>query len=193
MRTVVDVVGRTLVWLVTLGALAVITVAVLVPRVAGATPYTILTGSMRPQMPPGTLVVVKPVDPAQLAEGDVVTLQLESGEGQYVTHRIVSVEHRLDGELRFVTQGDANDVADEDLRRPEQVRGERWYSVPYLGYVSTVLTGQQRGTAVTAVASGLLLYAAWMVGGLVRDRRTAGAHREDDRSTKKKSMTGAAS
>ena len=32
-----------------------------VPRLAGATPYTVLTGSMQPELAPFTLVVVKPV------------------------------------------------------------------------------------------------------------------------------------
>ena len=66
MRAVLTFVGRTLAWLVILGAVAVLLVAVVVPRVAGATPYTVLTGSMAPAYPPGTLVVVRPVDPGDL-------------------------------------------------------------------------------------------------------------------------------
>lgn len=162
MRSVLGFAGRVLVWLVLLGAGAAIVVAVLVPRIAGATPYTILTGSMRPAMPPGTLVVDRPVDPETLRTGDVVTVQLTSGRPVYVTHRIVAVERRLDGGLRFQTQGDANDVADDELRRPEQIRGKRWYSVPYLGYVSNAISGQHRQVAVYVVAAGLLAYAVRM-------------------------------
>ena len=39
---------RAVSWVVLLGATALVTLAVLVPRVAGATPYTVLTGSMSP-------------------------------------------------------------------------------------------------------------------------------------------------
>ncbi|RYJ02767.1 MAG: signal peptidase I, partial [Actinomycetales bacterium] len=67
------------VWVLLLGFVAMLVVSVLVPRLAGATPYTVLTGSMRPTMPPGTLVVAKPVDPEALEVGDVVTVQLRSG------------------------------------------------------------------------------------------------------------------
>ena len=158
------------VWMLLLALVAMLTVAVLVPRLAGATPYTVLTGSMRPTMPPGTLVVSKPVDPDTLQVGDVVTVQLKSGRAVYVTHRISAVKHRLDGTTRFETKGDANDVADGDLRLPEQIRGKRWYSVQYLGYVNNVLTGKQRQTAVYVVAGALIAYAVWMFGSGVRDR-----------------------
>ncbi|WP_162246463.1 signal peptidase I [Aeromicrobium sp. Root495] len=158
------------VWALLLGFVAMLVVAVLVPRLAGATPYTVLTGSMQPTMPPGTLVVAKPVDPEALEVGDVVTVQLRSGQDVYVTHRVSAVKHRLDGTTLFETKGDANDTPDGDLRLPEQIRGERWYSVQYLGYVNNVLNGQQRQTAVYVVAGGLIAYAVLMIGSGVRDR-----------------------
>jgi len=82
---------RAVSWVVLLGATALVTLAVLVPRVAGATPYTVLTGSMSPAYPPGTLVVVRPVDLADVRVGDVVTYQLRSGEPAVATHRVVGV------------------------------------------------------------------------------------------------------
>ena len=161
--------GLVLTWLVILTSLAA--VAVLVPRLAGATPYTVLTGSMRPQLPPGTLVVVEPVDPDELRVGDVITYQLESGKRTVVTHRIVSVDIRLDGETVFTTQGDANDTPDAASVRPVQVRGRLWYAVPYLGYLNNALDGRQRQSAVVVVATALAGYAAFMFVGAVRDRR----------------------
>ncbi len=74
----------------TLCLAAVIAVAVVVPRLAGARPYVVLTGSMRPGMPPGTLVVVRPVDPRSIGVGDVITYQVASGEPDVVTHRVVA-------------------------------------------------------------------------------------------------------
>ena len=40
---------------------AVALVMIVVPAVLGATPYTVLTASMEPSIPPGSLVVVRPV------------------------------------------------------------------------------------------------------------------------------------
>lgn len=171
MRAVLAFAGRTAAWIIIAGAAAAILAAVIVPRLAGATPYTILTGSMSPSYPPGTLVVVKPVDAAELAVGDVVTAQLRSGRPEVVTHRISAVMYELDGGVVLETKGDANPSPDRDLRREEQLRGRVWYAVPYLGFVSTAFSGGERQWMVIAVAGGLGVYAVWMFASSWRDRR----------------------
>lgn len=168
-------VGQVLAWLVILGVVAVLAVAVVVPRVAGATPYTILTGSMQPDRPPGTLVVVRPVDPDRIGIGSVITYQLESGEAAVVTHRVVAQGVSGTGETTWQTQGDANDTPDQEPVRPVQVRGEVWYSVPYLGRLTNLLSGRERQMAVYVVAALLVGYAAFMFTGALRERgRRAG-------------------
>lgn len=158
-------------WMVIFAAGAALAAAVVVPRVAGATPYTILTGSMRPSLPPGTLVVVKRTDVEEIAAGDVITYQLKSGQPTVVTHRVVNVGHKLDGTYSIVTKGDANNVADAKPVMPIQIKGKVWYSVPYLGYVNNALTGSQRQIVTYGIASLLALYAAYMFTTSSRDRR----------------------
>ncbi|WP_240340671.1 signal peptidase I [Nocardioides sp. SYSU D00038] len=168
--------GSVVMWLVILGCLAVLTAAVLVPRVAGATPYTVLTGSMRPDLPPGTLVVSRPVEPGEIGIGSVITYQLRSGQPQTVTHRVVEVRSDLSGELSWRTRGDANSAPDRGWVRSEQVRGELWYALPWVGRPTHWLTSHQRGVAVYVVGLGLLGYAVLMfarAGHDVRRRRTA--------------------
>ncbi|MCW2787225.1 MAG: signal peptidase [Marmoricola sp.] len=157
-------------WTVIVAITAALVIAVLLPRLGGATPYTILTGSMRPRMPPGTLVVAKPVDPADIAIGTVITYQLVSGKPDVVTHRVVAVSQDAHGRPIWQTQGDANPVPDLRWVRPVQVKGRLWYAVPYLGRVNLVLTGHQRHRVAIAVALGLGGYALAMWGGVVRDR-----------------------
>lgn len=172
---------RVLVWLLLLAVGAILALAVVVPRVAGATPYTILTGSMRPHMPPGTLVVVRPTPVSQVKVGRVVTYQLTSGEPTVVTHRVVAQAFDGAGHELFQTKGDANPTPDPAWVRPVQIKGARWYAVPYLGYVSELLTGHQRQIGVYAVAGGCFLYAGVLFLGAMRDRRRAaasGQHRE---------------
>ena len=171
--TVVRRAGTVLTAAVLLAAAAVLAVAVLVPRLAGATPYTVLTDSMRPAYPPGTMIVVRPVAADDVALGTVITFQLVSGKPTVVTHRVVTIARRPDGELRFLTKGDANDDPDQQWVRPEQVRGALWYAVPRLGYLSELLTGEQRQRGVVVVAVVLLGYAALMAAGGARDRRRA--------------------
>src|SRR3712207_3877594 len=119
-------------WLVAAGATAALLASVVVPRLAGATPVTVLTGSMTPGLPPGSLVVVKPVHAGEIGTGDVITYQRRSGEATVGTHRVVSGAGEDDGRPRYRTQGDANPVPDKDWVRPVQVRGRLWDSVPYL-------------------------------------------------------------
>ncbi|KQO38262.1 signal peptidase I [Aeromicrobium sp. Leaf245] len=150
-------------WTVILAVGESLGAAVVVPRLVGATPYTVLTGSMRPALPPGTLVVVRPVEMDDISVGDTITYQLRSGEPTVVTHRVVGSGVRTDGTAVLTTRGDANQVSDARPVRQEQVRGRVWYAVPHLGRLSTALDPVQRRTAVHAVAAGLLLYSGWMV------------------------------
>lgn len=157
--------------MVLLVALAVLAIAVAVPRLTGATTYTILTGSMRPGLPPGTLVVMRSTPPGALRVGDVVTYQLESGSPTVATHRIVAMGVNGKGERTFRTQGDANDTPDPEWVRPVQIRGKLWYAVPYVGWADHWLNGQQRALTRMVVAAGLGGYALVMFGGALRDRR----------------------
>jgi signal peptidase len=173
MRPVASWITQAVAWFVIFAAGSALAAAVVVPRVAGATPYTILTGSMRPSLPPGTLVVVKPRPVDQLRAGDVVTYQLESGKPAVVTHRITQVSTNLKGERSFTTKGDANNVADQNPVRAAQIRGTLLYAVPKLGYVNNFISGSQRQVATYGVVTLLLGYAAFMSVGALRDRRVA--------------------
>ena len=144
LRSVRTVAGKAFALLATGLVVVVLALAVIVPKLGGATSYTILTGSMRPTMPPGTLVVVKPVKPEQIRVGDVLTYQIESGKKAVATHRVERVEITLAGKYSFIMKGDANDVSDPSPVRPEQVRGKRWYAVPYLAYPSLLVAGDIR-------------------------------------------------
>lgn len=170
-RSALGWIGQAVAWVVILVATSAIAVAVLIPRIAGATPYTILTSSMEPNYPPGTLVVVRPTPVEDIGVGTVITYQLESGRKAVVTHRVVSVGYGSDGQKSFTTRGDANDGDDAAPVMPVQIRGTLWYAVPKLGWMSNALDQDTRNSAVYVVAGGLGLYAVWMFGGAVRDRR----------------------
>jgi signal peptidase len=158
-------------WFVMLTIGAVLLVAFVVPRLAGGTTYVVETGSMRPGLPPGTLVVVKPADPTDIAAGDVITYQLRSGDPTVVTHRVITVGYDGAGEVRWRTQGDANNTADANWVMPEQLKGRLWYDVPYVGYGTSVVTNQQRGLVIGLIALGLGGYAVVQLSGAWRERR----------------------
>ncbi|WP_307802981.1 signal peptidase I [Frigoribacterium sp. PvP032] len=148
---------------------------VVVPKATGSTPLTVLTSSMEPTFPPGTLVVVRPVDTDLVEPGDVLTYQLESGEAAVVTHRVVEVVSTSDGMRSFVMRGDANGSVDADPVMPVQVKGAVWYSLPLVGWVAQAVGGEGRGWVATAVGVVLCLYSVVALGTGVRRRRRAGA------------------
>ncbi|MBM7474662.1 signal peptidase I [Curtobacterium herbarum] len=157
-------------------ALAV--VLIVVPKATGSMPLTVLTQSMEPTLPPGTLVVVRPVATDQIEVGDVVTYQITSGQAAVVTHRVIAVSSSSDGGRTFTTKGDNNAVADSRPVLPAQIRGTVWYSLPALGTVDQFVNGS-RSWLIPSAAVLLLGYAAVMitVGSVstVRRRRAARA------------------
>jgi signal peptidase len=167
---------RVVAWLVVLGVTALVVVAVVVPRLAGATPYTVLTGSMTPAYPPGTLVVVRPVDVADVRIGDVVTYQLRSGEPDVATHRVVGIGWSADGERVLTTQGDANPVADPLPVHAVQVRGEVWYAIPWVGRLNVLFSPAEHELMVRLAAGVLFLYAGGVLVAGWRHRPRPPAH-----------------
>lgn len=165
------------------GVLAVVValgvVAVVIPVIAGATPLTVLTRSMEPTLPPGTLVVVEPTPIDTIEIGDVLTYQIESGKADVVSHRVVEVRSESTGGRTFITKGDNNDAADPEPVIEAQIKGTVWYSVPWIGYLSTNLVGSNRSWLAPAAGIGLLGYAAAMIiSGLTGSKRRAkGRHR----------------
>jgi signal peptidase I len=162
---------------VSFGLLALVAlIAVLVialPMLTKSTPYTVLTSSMTPSYPAGTLVIVKPTDVQQIRIGDVVTYQVASNKPAVVTHRVTQIIEpaKAGGQLSFITKGDANSLADAAPVKPVQIRGTVWYAVPYLGWVNNVINGGSRSVIIPIVAGVLFLYAGYMAAGTVVDRR----------------------
>lgn len=169
-------------WVLLLAVGSVLLAMVVVPRLSGATAYTVLTGSMEPGLPPGTLVVVKPTPATDLSAGDVITFQPYSGNPAVVTHRIEGIFYDAQDQMRIYTKGDANNVADDWVLVPEQVRGRVWYSVPQLGRVNSLLSGQSRSVLVTVAGVALAGYAVWMFGSSFRERKSRPAGSGDSSS-----------
>ncbi|MCW2753002.1 MAG: signal peptidase [Marmoricola sp.] len=190
LRTVRTVVGRAFALLAAGLVVVVLGITVVIPMLGGGKAYTILTGSMRPEMPPGTVVVVRPTPVNQIRTGDVVTYQIKSGDPTVVTHRVRAVMTSLSGQISFITQGDANNTPDRRPVEPVQIRGVRWYSVPYVGLPALAVNGDIRQIVVMGAVLILLGYSAVSFAGAVRDRRRkgtpvaeVGSQATDDRTT----------
>lgn len=90
-------------------------------------PYIVLSGSMEPSIPTGSIVYIDTKFPAKnLQIGDTIAYQLEDIS---VTHRITEIN-----EKGFVTKGDANNATDFQTVPFEHVIGKMRFTIPYAGF-----------------------------------------------------------
>ena len=84
------------------------------------------TGSMTPEYPVGSVIIIKETDPSKLSKNDVITFYSSHPQlnDMIVTHRIVDVIDDGDGTYSFTTKGDANTINDEYPAEGEKVIGK---------------------------------------------------------------------
>jgi signal peptidase I len=97
----------------------------------------VLSGSMRPGLAVGGVVISQRVPVDSLAVRDVIIFSDPFKPSEQIVHRIVRISKNKSGQLQFNTQGDANTVRDPwtITIRGNDVYKVRW-SVPLLGYVA---------------------------------------------------------
>ncbi len=151
--------------LVLLGAVALALAVAVVPVAAGGSALTVLSPSMTPTFPVGTLVVIRPRPVEAIRIGDVVSFtdrDPATGSTRTVTHRVVGV----DPGPQFRTKGDANAAQDPDAVQATEVRGVEWYSVPKVGAWGSQV---RSGPGLLLAGGSVLLVVALML--LVPKRR----------------------
>jgi signal peptidase len=97
----------------------------------GVQPTIIYSGSMRPTLDVGDIVIVKEVPIEDIEEGDIVRFRTENVT---IIHRIHSV-FEVDDTKFFMTKGDANDNPDPDPVIPQQIMGKVIFTIPKLGWI----------------------------------------------------------
>lgn len=114
--------------------LTVLIAVMYLPIVAGYKSYRVLSASMEPEYPVGSLVYVKQIDESEISPGDVITFYIN--ESTLVTHRVIEKASDDNG---FITKGDANNVNDGGVAAYSSIVGKAVFDVPFLGYVSSVM------------------------------------------------------
>lgn len=119
-------------------------------RLLGIRVYSVISGSMEPAYPVGSLIYVKQADPDEIRIGDVITYVLP--DNTPATHRVV----RIDAEnQRFYTKGDANETEDGSPVLFRNLIGRPILRIPYLGYIAYCI--QHPPGMYIAVAAGLVI------------------------------------
>lgn len=138
----------TLILLVVIIAAGMVTV----PRFMGYDIYHVVSGSMEPTIPTGSIAYVKPIEPSDVAEDSIIAFQ--RGDS-VVIHRAIR-NYTFNG--LFVTKGDANETEDIEEINYSQFIGVVVYTLPVLGqYFMLLMTGVGKILIICFAACGALL------------------------------------
>lgn len=139
-------------------ALAVLLAVLLVgARLIGLQVFTVLSGSMEPTYPTGSLIYVKQIPTEEIDAGTVITFMLD--EDTIATHRVVAVVPDAEDPsvVRFRTKGDANEAEDANPVHCNNVIGTPVFHIPQLGYFAAYLQTPTGRYAAICVGALLLL------------------------------------
>ena len=111
-------------------SILIILVAVMyVPMIFKIEPLIVLSGSMEPNYPIGSMVFVKPVSSDEIEVGDTITFYVN--DETLVTHRVASIDEE---NKCYVTKGDANETVDASTVRFSSVIGKPIICIPKIGF-----------------------------------------------------------
>ena len=96
-----------------------------VPRVFGYSVMNIVSASMEDEIPKGSYILVKKVDPEEIKVGDVICFYSTDPKiyGYPNTHRVVEEPIVVDGKIEFITKGDASPINDKETAKGDRLIG----------------------------------------------------------------------
>ncbi len=117
--------------------------------------YNIVTSSMEPNINIGDIIITKNVkDQDDLNVEDVISFKQN---GEVVTHRIIGIEE-VNGEKRFITKGDNNNIPDLEKITFSQIEGKKIITIPYLGKIVEFLENRVIFLIIILIIVILYLY-----------------------------------
>jgi len=112
----------------------------------------IMSGSMEPVVPVGSVVVVGRVDPDDVKVSNIIVFQRSNSK---TLHRVMEKIVENDS-YYFKTKGDANEDPDPWIVQPEQVQGSLLLTIPYYGYL-LYFAGTPIGFILMVIIPAILL------------------------------------
>lgn len=125
------------------------------PRLAGYEGYVVVSGSMEPTIPVGSVIYSKKMDPSLLQTGDVIVFINETRGATPITHRVVA-NNPSTGTI--TTKGDANENVDINPVTYSNVIGKVITHVPKIGFIVARFT-----TVLGKIVAALILLEGWLL------------------------------
>jgi signal peptidase I len=149
------IVGSILKWLgIGIYAVCAVLIVIFLMPVGGWKALNVLTGSMRPAIQPGALVIIHKVPLSSLKPGDIITYSNPANTRQTITHRLVKIT-TVDGIKTLVVKGDANPSPDKPFPAALVV-GREVMVVPAAGHLTNWLHSPL-GLAALVVIPGVVV------------------------------------
>jgi len=101
-------------------------------------PNVIISGSMRPHIDVGDIVIVKSVEAELVEVGDIIQF-IELEQQIRINHRVIEIREDDRGQPLFVTKGDANNSIDSDPVIVEQLKGRVIQVIPKIGWITIAM------------------------------------------------------
>ena len=133
--------------------LAVGVAAFVVPKTDGGHSLVVMTGSMRPYLNEGDIIINKAPTPDNVRVGGIVSYFPEANNPDLITHRVTGKGGTIKDNW-INTKGDNNDKADDPIKF-EQIHGVYWYHIPKIGYIFNYVGGL--GSNATKIAATIIV------------------------------------
>ena len=91
--------------------------------------FNIVSESMEPTFYKDDLVIVKRCKMQELQKGDIITFKQDD---RTISHRMIAITQE-NGEFKFITKGDNNDILDKETVEMKDVYGKVLFSVKKIG------------------------------------------------------------
>lgn len=130
-----------------------------VPKAFGLSIYEVITDSMTPEYPVGSVIYVEKIQPEKVKVDDVITFSIGTDTSQVMTHRVVAIDSE---NQTFTTKGDANKDVDVSPVAFQRVLGKPVYSIKHMGVWVQVFESTE-GRVLLGVLL-VLVFALWFAG-----------------------------
>lgn len=155
LKTILTIIGNAiLIFLILVGALIAFS---MLPIKNNYQVLTVMSGSMAPTIPTGSVIVIKPAVDYQV--DDIITFKTpgSSKKNDFTTHRIVEIQE-VDNATIFVTKGDANEESDREFVGEDAVIGKELFAVSLIGYLIGYIKTLPGLVLIIIVPAAIIVY-----------------------------------
>ncbi|NLY18790.1 MAG: signal peptidase I [Clostridiaceae bacterium] len=123
--------------------------------------YIVKSDSMSPTFRTGSLLIIRLVEKEKIKVNDIITYR-RPNDSVATTHRVVRILDE-DGERKFITRGDANNIDDPVPVSEDHVVGTVSVAIPLLGYFIGFVRTKQ-GLLIVVVIPALIIMLTQIIG-----------------------------